>query len=192
MALRVLVCCGLAGMVALAAPEDQPPDPSRERLIRKSRGIQGDDVMDRVLVLMDDVVRRLTADFDTGEGTRQLQRAVLQELDLAISQARQNLRRSTVPSSADRDAQPPGEPSAESVSARRNDSNPAESSAADPGAVEEPFGQDGMLREHRRQWGNLPPRDRQELTQGIHEAAHEKYRAQIDRYYEALADIDHD
>ena len=50
----------------------------------------------------------------------------------------------------------------------------------------------GALREARRQWGHLPPRDRDEILQAADEDIHDKYREQIERYYELLADPNYD
>ena len=46
---------------------------------------------------------------------------------------------------------------------------------------------EGLLQELRRQWGNLPPRAREEILQGATEEMHDAFREQIFKYYEALS-----
>ena len=86
---------GLCVILPLAGfgQEGGSDDDSRTRLIRKSRG-QPDGVMARVIDYMDRAGRRLSETFDTGPDTQQIQRRILEELDLAIRQAKQNMRAS--------------------------------------------------------------------------------------------------
>jgi hypothetical protein len=188
----LLIC--LTAWPLVGEGQDRGPDEddqSRQRLIRKTRGQTEDDVMDRISLLMQQAGRRLTERFDAGKKTQSLQRQVLEQLDLAIRQAKQNLRRlrSSAQQSADqrREGQTSDGAQAED-DRRRNGAQPGDSESAGPSRDDVDAVRAGVLKEARRQWGHLPPRDREEILQGIHEDVSDKYRERIERYYEALAD----
>ncbi len=166
-------------------------DESKKRLIRKTKGESVDDVMARIIDHMDQTGRRLSNVFDVGSITQQIQRQIIKELDLAIKQAKQNMRLARSPAQQRGEKREEGETSDESQT--DDDQGRSGSDASDqttPGrdGDEVEVGTGGGLRESRRQWGHLPPRDRDQILQSFDEDAHEKYRKQIERYYEALAD----
>ena len=80
--------------LAVVAQEEKPQDDdeSKRRLIRKTRGESADDVMVRIIDGMARAGRRLGESFDAGDATQQLQRQILKDLDVAIQQARRNMR----------------------------------------------------------------------------------------------------
>ena len=186
-----------AVLPSTTSSQDRPPDTddeSKERLIRKTKGESGDDVMARIIHYMDQASERLGNTFDTGAGTQQIHRRILKELELAIRQAKQNMRVSRSSAQQKGEKRPEGETSDGSRGDQdrtRAGSEDADGGSSGPGDDIE-LGKNGALRERRRQWGHLPTRDRDEIIQGSNEEVHEKYRRQIERYYEALADPEFD
>ncbi len=167
-------------------------DDSRTRLIRKSRG-ESDDVMSRVIDYMDQAGRRLSETFDAGSDTRKIQRQIIKELDLAIRQAKQNMRASRSSSQQKGDRRQEGKTSDEAdADAAQGNSDAADSASAWPGGRDSEIAKNGALRETRRTWGHLPPRDRDAILQSVDEEIHDKYRQQIERYYETLSDPEFD
>ena len=192
------VCAGLLS-VAILAPviatgqdrgRDQD-DESRERLIRKTRGQFDDDVMSRILELMGQSSTRLSDTFDAGDKTQRVQQQVIKELQVAIRQAMQNMRsqRQSAPQ-GESDKRQSGEASGKSESQAEQSGDAGGRAGAGVGGQDNATIRGGSLREGRRQWGNLPPRDREEIIQGLNDESHDKYREQIDRYYEALSETD--
>lgn len=194
-----MIAAGMIGLLSYflgiahlgAQTPDQPgeqEDQSKERLIRKIKGDEDDDVMVRIIQRMDEVRRRLADLFDVGAQTQRIQQDILKELDLAIKQARQNMRRITVSGEQQGDKRKQGQASDATDAQDQTDaSDQAHGQDAADGGDEIEAAGPGALREHKRQWGHLPPRDRDEILQGVNEDVQEKYREQIDRYYEALA-----
>ncbi len=170
-------------------------DESKRRLIRKTKGQDDGDVMSRIIDHMDQAGERLADTFDPGDATQQIQKQALRDLDLAIKQARQNMRASRSASAQNREKRGEGQTSddAEGDDATgQSDSDSGDGSASGLGGSIE-VGQDGgTLSERRRHWGHLPPRDREAMMQKGDDEYHEKYRRQIERYYQTLADPEFD
>ena len=185
----------------------QPADPDAPELDDLSkRLIKGDDPgatdagMAAVIADMEQAHARLTNDFDPGQETQQLQQRILDQLDVVIASAirrgrprgdstgasdSQGDRRTRRPPTSDPRDQDPlagggADPTQGSTTRPRlpSDSPPVDetSTMLDP-----------RFRESRRAWGNLPPRDRDEIIQGAAEQYLEKFRPFIDRYYQSLA-----
>lgn len=170
-------------------------DESKERLIRKARGESKDDVMARVILRMDEAGLNLFDRFDAGEKTQRLQRQVLKELDLAIRQAKKNMHKISSTSKQKADQRKAGDPAEDSDSEQgraKSASQSADQAGGGPGSDDVEAAKAGALRERRRQWGHLPPRDRDELRQGFSDDILEKYRRQIERYYKALSNPEND
>lgn len=206
--LQLALLAGLFAATALPAQE-QPPrpdaDPPRppqprdaaaedlgKRLIRKVYDPSEEDVMDRLIRLMGESAQRLEVDFDPGEETQSVQRRVMDELDFAIREAAARRRRSSAPSqsaSADKRRRPgdpqPGGSSRNDGREQQGDSSPdANAESATP--LTDAAKSGGELKDTRRAWGNLPPRERDEVVQGAEENSLERYRQWIERYYRAL------
>lgn len=190
-------CIGLTFVTMLGLAQSQPQDPvddaggadmddeSRQRLIRKTQGDEADDVMGQILQRMQEAQQRLVQMLDPGEQTQGLQQKILEDLDLAIKQAQQNLRMKQAPQPSKSDPRDEGQaPDAEDMSAEAA-GDPARGQA---GEDEVEAIKPGELRERQRQWGNLPPRDRREMMQRADDESNPKYEEQIERYYEALAE----
>ncbi len=194
---RQLHFIGFAALCfAVAAPlpgwtqEGGSDDESKRRLIRKTKGQDDGDVMSRIIDHMDQAGERLADTFDPGDATQQIQKEALRDLDLAIKQAKQNMRASRSASSQNREKRGEGQTSDDAES--QSDSDLGDEGSAGTGAglgggIE--VGKDGgTLSERRRHWGHLPPRDRDAMIQRGDGENHEKYRRQIERYYQTLAD----
>ena len=61
---------------------------------------------------------------------------------------------------------------------------------AEPRSVPvQPGVEGGSLEELRHEWGNLPPRLRDELNEGVSEQFSPVYRRQTEEYYRRLAEV---
>ncbi len=170
-------------------------DESKRRLIRKTKGEHDGDVMSRIIDHMEQAGERLADTFDPGDATQQMQKQALRDLDLAIKQAKQNMRASRSASSQNREKRGEGRTSddAEGDDAKgRSDSGSGDEASAGLGGDIEVGKDGGTMSERRRHWGHLPRHDRDEIMQGQDEEYLEKYRRQIERYYETLADPEFD
>ena len=196
--LAAVLVCSLATATPTALGQEGgsgEDDESKRRLIRKTKGQDDGDVMSRIIDHMDQAGERLADTFDPGDATQQIQKQALRDLDLAIKQAKQNMRASRSASAQNREKRGEGQTSddAEGDDAKgQSDSGSGDEGAAGLGGGIEVGKDDGTLSERRRHWGHLPPRDRDEMIQGVDDEYHEKYRRQIERYYETLADPEFD
>lgn len=146
-------------------------------------------------------------DADPGIDTQRLQESILERLDQAIASAEsQQSSSSSSSSSAGQPGGPssnqdnqsgndpaaaPGPPSGDQAGARPGDeqrgSNPDDGGFS-PGQVGPVDPTARGLDELRREWGNLPPRLRDELTNGLDEPYSPVYRELTERYYRRLAE----
>ncbi len=195
----VLVCSFAPAPFITLGQEGGSDDESKRRLIRKTKGQDDGDVMSRIIDHMAQAGERLADAFDPGDATQQIQKQALRDLDLAIKQAKQNMRASRSASSQNREKRSEGQTSDDAEgNAEGNDaegqsdsSSGDEGSAGLGGGIE--VGKDGgTMSERRRHWGHLPPRDRDAMIQTVDDEFHEKYRRQIERYYETFADHEFD
>ena len=169
--LMFLIGVGLSDQMLLAQETDPPEDQEREELIRKLEGESDDDVMVRMIRRMGEASQRLDEQFDVGPGTQQIQKQILQDMEQAIEEARQSLKRSQSQSDQQQqDQRQEGETSDQSTQqedqSQASGSEAAESAGAGE-AAETKIGLEGELRERRRQWGNLPAREREQLIQSF-------------------------
>ena len=173
---------------ANAQPQAEPTKDLADRLIRGESA--NEDIMVRIIKQMNHVEQRLSAAFDPGAETQRLQRRIVDRLDEAIAAsirqgsrsgasagAMGDKRRRTPPSSGD----PQG-----SDSPFSDDPQGSAPAKGDPQQTD----RSGPLRDSKRGWGHLPPRDRDEVLQGINEKSLERFRQWIERYYQALAEKD--
>ncbi len=187
------VLCGTLARADQDAQPERNDDEKKlgERLIRKAVTDTDEDMMSTIIRLMGESAHKLDVEFDAGEQTQALQQRIMDQLDHAVKVAAQQTRR--VPSTprptegdkrkredgADRpqDAETDGQDQAgREASSQGSEASPATSAV---GAGEDEFGA-------RRAWGHLPPRERDEVIQGIGEEFLERYRVWIERYYRAL------
>jgi len=186
-------------------PESQPeegtsllPDDSLAESI--SDALTAEDASDafkRAVDEMDTVARRLGREFDAGADTQRMQESILRKLDQAIESAKQN--NSGGGSSGGQGEQQQQDPGAGQL-AQQSGQRPgasgqptgsgsqASSGDAGTGSPIDPEAQDAPLDELRREWGVLPPRVREELSDGLRERFSPLYRSMTEAYYKALAE----
>lgn len=191
-------------MCTSAYGQQKEPDAQREdelkkagnRLIRKTVSATEEDVMERIIRVMNRVGRRLEVDFDTGMPTQSMQDEIVKQLDDAIAQAgaqRRSGGKSSRSSSGEkrRSSQRPREGGKKQIGTGGKEgkqSRPGQVTRNDANAQGGTKG--GRLKESRRSWGHLPLRARDEVIQGSSEQFLERYREWIERYYRALQEVD--
>lgn len=193
---------------------DQLPDTSRDQpapveldanVQRLLTGEQAADAFEQAVAAMDDVSLRLGRDLDAGLDTQREQEQILAKLDQVIAAAREQQSSSSGSSSGS---------SSSSSSARQQDAGsgtpsgsmtpgqqgqaqgqPAGNQAAgehagdaSPGQVGEVRPGEGPLEELRKEWGSLPPRLRDEISEGLQERFSPVYRSLTEQYYKRLAE----
>lgn len=194
----MLLCPMLS--VAVGAQEDGRDGRSDRRSRRRSlvkRLTQGkdaprEDVMQRMLSLMEDADRRLRIDLTAGAETQAIQEEIAEALDEAIQTAaaqrrpkrsrNQRFRSDKRKSQKSADASKSSKPKAAGQSSKAGESSEQEREGVDPSRVAE----GGELEEPRRGWGHLPTRERDEIIQGRDEQYLQRYREWVERYYRAL------
>ena len=179
---------------AAQTSEDTSAEDLAKRLLDGPAADEAGDLMSRILKSMDDVQRRLYRRFDPGPETRAVQVRIVQGLDDAIKLALQQRSKSSSAASGSGDQRrmpdPPKRKQADTGRAEGRDT-PEDQAARPAGDADAPEGRrSGAFKESRRGWGHLPPREREEIIQGIAEDVVESYRELIDRYYRALAEIE--
>lgn len=153
---------------------------------------------------MESVAQRLGRRFDTGRETRRMQDEIVAKLEsvleAAIQQQRQQQQQSSgSPSpqqqdqgSAQNASQPGQQPGGQGSQSASASASSSPSSQANQGqtAPTRPQGgaPDRPLAELREQWGNLPPRVRDELLEGLDERFSPHYQRLTEAYYRRLAE----
>jgi|GEM_PF-1490530 len=200
---RALVCLLFVTSVCAAQVTNPSPDDDKKdndgkkvgrRLIRKSTTGSDEDLMDKIIRLMEQTGRRLEIELDAGEQTQAMQEEVLTQLDdaikLAASQTRKSSGRQSSSKSDQRRRDQQKKPGSKSGSEKEQDASKQSESNTTPAgeATDSGVGEGRDLAESRRGWGNLPERDRDEVIQGADEQFLERYRRWIEQYYRALQD----
>ena len=182
---------------ASAAPADadaEAGDPAADRASDALSMEQASGVFEQAVTQMHGVSRRLGRSYDPGLDTQREAQEILRKLDQVIASARAQ--------------QSGGGSSSSSSSARQQDpgSQQVPQSQAQAGAAGQPqpggetagrgaFAPGGVgpvepgprdIEELRKEWGNLPPRLRDELTEGLSEPFSPVYRELTERFYERL------
>jgi hypothetical protein len=193
----LVLLCPIARAQDQAQPEpEQQEKKLGERLIRRAVADADEDIMSKIIRLMGEASRKLEVEFDAGEETQALQQQITDRLDEAIKVAASQLR-------PKRSIQKPGEgdkrkmPRERKKPADRGDGSQGEATedassltAQDAPSTAGAANGDGEKDAARRAWGHLPPRQRDEVIQGIGEIFLERYRAWIERYYRALQETE--
>lgn len=137
--------------------------------------------------------------FDTGLGTQRVQEEIIRRLETLIDQAKkqQSQSRSSSSSSSSSSSpqnrnqqQNPGQQRTQGNQQQQNQSrrpNPSESQEGDPPPLQE-GDINTALEESRSEWGNLPPRVRDQLLQGRREKFSSLYERLTQEYYKRLAE----
>ena len=149
-------------------------------------------VFEQAVAEMDGVARRLGPEADPGLDTQRRQREILRKLDQIIAAARQQQGQSSSSSSSSARQQDPGSQQlpgqrSQSAASARPGGDTASRGDASPGSVGS-VAPGGELEELRREWGSLPPRLRDELTEGLSEPFSPVYRELTERFYRRLGE----
>lgn len=126
---------------------------------------------------------------DPGLDTQRIQLAVLSKLDQVIASVEQNS--SPPPSSSSQ--RPPDNGNDQNQQAQPQSSSQQQTSSQSTSGGKAPMGQrdanpDKPIDSTRTEWGNLPPRLREELQQGLGERFSPVYQELTEQYYKRLAE----
>lgn len=199
---------GSEGQASPQAPDAQPQEtqpagvPLEESVQRRLSGQQAADLFEQVIQEMDEAALRLGRELDAGIQTQRIQESILAKLDEVIAAARQQQMMgaggggspSGQPEARQQDAggqrlagqgsaSQAGAASAQGAVSRSG----THSGEASPGQVEQVAPGQVPLEELRREWGHLPPRLRDELSEGLQERFSPVYRQLTEAYYRRLA-----
>lgn len=177
----------LAGVAAAVAFQAEAPTS------RPATQPSAAEAVGRTLTLMEQSRQQLAVKLNPGPETQAVQQQIVTALDeliaAAMAAAQGTTGASGQPQPGDRrESQRPGQPD----KTADGTPTPAGDVQGRPGSVQSDgtglTTPSGEFRESRRGWGHLPPRERDEIIQGVREAVLEKYREQINEYYRALAE----
>lgn len=165
------------------------------------------DVFEQAVRQMGEVSHRLASERDAGIETQRMQRQILDKLDQVIDAARQQQQEQAdgssggggggeqSPQEMDRGGDDPaqssraeGETPGEAAGAEQAGGDQPHSGEASPGSAREAAAREQALRELRQEWGNLPPRLRDEISEGMNERFSPVYRSLTESYYQRLAE----
>ena len=177
------------------APTDPQTPVESEPLVdpeveRRLTGQETADLFEQVLEMMGDASQRLGVKRDPGIQTQRIQEAAMKKLDQVIAEAEQRC------AAGGGSGQKPKK--AESGSARNAGpgrsgpagqlSNMPHQGGASPGHVKQ-VDAARPIEQHRREWGHLPPRLRDELQQGLGEPYSPLYQSLTEAYFRRLAQM---
>lgn len=193
---------------APAEPAQVPVDPE---VARRLAGQEAADALEQAIAEMQTVSDRLGRDLDSGLVTQREQEEILAKLDRVIAAAKQMQQQGSPSSSGgssgdSSQGQPQGQQSGSAGNAGQqagqgNQGNQPSQGASEGsgqgnqagdqgGGARDP--QDGSpnapLEEQRSEWGNLPPRLRDQLLEGTREKFSPVYRGLTEAYYKRLAE----
>ena len=147
---------------------------------------------------MRSAAKLMREDEDAGARTQRLQDAALRRLEQIIAQAEsQQQGGSSSKGQQQQDqgaasaAQQNSDRTAQSGSSSSSDGNPNEQADGREGGMDRPGGGDAVInpfRESRTEWGNLPPRLRDELVEGANERFSPVYRQLTEWFYKRVAE----
>jgi len=146
---------------------------------------------------MDDVSKRLAEAHDPSLPTQRIQEDIIRKLDQMIAAAKQQQQQqssssssSSSSSNSDSQAQQQAQQSSgsSSGSSSQPNGNQAHQGGVSPGSVSKIGDTQKPLEELKREWGQLPPRLRDELSEGLGERFSPVYRQLTEAYYRRLAE----
>ena len=196
--------------------EGEGPELNRE-LERRLSGAEAADQFAQAIQDMAEAASRLGEDADAGIDTQRLQDDIILKLEQIISSAQNSEQQSSssssgqpgepqTPREADQGGQPqPGQQPGEGEQPGQGE-QPGEGEGEQPGQGQQPGqGESASNGEPRRgeineqalsmeelregEWGNLPPRLRDELAESLGESFNPVYRAVTEAYYRRLAEL---
>ncbi len=150
------------------------------------------DAFEQAVNEMDDVSRRLGRGLDPGIETQRVQESILRKLDQVIQAAKDQSQGggggSGQPRDQDQGAQELAQQQAGAGGSQAQSSGTQSSTGVSSGTPIEPENQDAAIEQLRKEWGVLPPRVRDELSDGLRERFSPLYRSMTEAYYKALAE----
>jgi len=175
-------------LLGLAEPGSDAPGEDRTELERALSPERAGEAFEQAVDLMERASGRLRDRRDAGIATQRIQEDILRTLDQVISSAQEQQSRSS------------GSPSSSSGSSSSPGAQPDQSGARGQ-AGQRPGGESGdagarpgsgeVVRSGRERtdadWGDLPPRLRDALSQGFDDPYSRLYRRLTERYYKELA-----
>ena len=160
-----------------------------EYLLRSASGGGQVNLPERISRRMEMSSQRIGEEFEIGRDTQRLQQRIIEDLDEAIAQMSKQQSNSSGQGSGqqEKSQQPKG-----GAQQRSSASSGSTSTAGNAGGGSIPTATASSsdvtaIDEGRREWGHLPPRDRDRVIQGRQQPYIEKFRDLIERYYRALA-----
>lgn len=177
-----------------AAPREESQSVTIDpEVARRLTGQQAADLFHRAVAEMTEASERLGRQLDPGAQTQRVQEGVLAKLDQVIAAAEQQSSQGGGKSSS---SHPQKQESGSAKNAGQQPGGPAaQEPQAGPSATggQAPLGgkeagANRPLEETKNEWGNLPPRLRDELRQGQDERFSPVYRDLTERYYRSLAE----
>ena len=140
-------------------------------------------------------VDRLRDDQATGLGTQRLQARIVDRLQVLIDSAKkqqQEQQQQQSSSSSPQEQKDPGRRSEGESQQQQQDSQPRDGDGESTDSIQNPPPQsadlEGVLDESRIEWGGLPPRVRDMITQGMRDQVSQLYRSLTEAYYRRMAE----
>lgn len=151
------------------------------------------DAFEQAVQEMDVVSRRLGRSFDPGIETQRMQESILRKLEQVIEAAKQQNSGggggSGQPKDQDQGAEQLAQQNGEGQSGQPTGTgDQASTGQAGTTSPIDPENQDAAIEQLRKEWGVLPPRVREELSDGLRERFSPLYRRMTEAYYKALAE----
>ncbi len=165
----------------------------------------GADQFQQALGLMEQAAGRIGNDMDPGVETQRLQEEVIEKLEQLIaqqskkrpsssssgssggSQGQQSQQDQGSQQNANKQDQQPGNQKGEGQGRQQQKQTGEHGGDFSPGQQQRPQPEGGQMLENRDQWGNLPPRVRDQLMQGLNEKFSSVYEQMTRSYYRRLA-----
>jgi len=153
---------------------------------------------------MQTVAQRLGRDLNAGQNTQRMQKEILKKLDQALAKARKQKGGGSSSSGGGQQSQKQRQQQSgknpaqrqKQQSGQKQGGKQSQSARAGGNRPSGQSGEDGSTRASeaesmealRRQWGNLPPRLRNELSESLDEQFSPVYQSQTEAYYRRLAE----
>ncbi len=183
-----------SGEVPQPQPATVPAEEIDEALVEKLLGGESTvlDTVEAALTNMQQASIRLSDQLDPGRETQLLQKEIIKGLDELIEQASKTQtspEQGGVRRKGDRSDEKSRQTRRSGAKAAGDANRPAQAAEAKQqdragGAEKRTLSKSDL----ERRWGYLPPRDRDEVMQGFDDRFLPRYRAQIERYYQRLAE----
>ena len=159
-----------------------------EYLLRSASGSGQVNLSQRISRRMELSSQRIGDEFEIGRDTQRLQQRIIDDLEEAIAQLNNQQSKSSEQGSGqqEKSQQPKGGAQQRSAETSSTATPGNTGGGATPTATAS-SSDAAPIEEGRREWGHLPPRDRDRVIQGRQQPYIEKFRDLIERYYRALA-----